>query len=245
MRRRDRSTTQAQHHTNDSITPDLIQEPVENSNSQNHHEQSQEHALIARATTRKIFAWETGPPPHEIERGFWFHLASYICFCQCDPNINPAEDAVHQTTRLAQSANCPAQTNSRFLEALGRLSVTLHLRKPPLATTTAPLSTGVQPISSPHASIPLSNQSPPTIAIAPPMDTTEVSVYPLPIQTSPSPTQTLLSPARVDPNINIDPDGAQSGTGSNPWQHIDTEPADRMCAEFMCGLSLEDPWRDA
>ncbi|KAF8837123.1 hypothetical protein BDN67DRAFT_973393, partial [Paxillus ammoniavirescens] len=48
-----------------------------------------------------IFAWDTRPLPHEIERGPYFHCWSYICFSQGHPNINPGENVAQPTAQLS------------------------------------------------------------------------------------------------------------------------------------------------
>ncbi|KAH7888263.1 WD40-repeat-containing domain protein [Phlebopus sp. FC_14] len=49
---------------------------------------------IAGARTRAFWALNTAPFHDEIEHGWFFHLASYICFCQRDPNISPKNVSV-------------------------------------------------------------------------------------------------------------------------------------------------------
>ncbi|KIJ07235.1 hypothetical protein PAXINDRAFT_19568, partial [Paxillus involutus ATCC 200175] len=207
----------------------------------------QEHAYIAEYRDRAIFACETGPLPDEIERGCCFHLASYICFSQRDPNINPRENNAQPITRLSQSGHGMAQTNSRSLRArLNRLLVWLHVCKRPPASATTTLSATTPSILSPNGGhnglgalvptpTPLSNQSPAIIGTATPMNLTEAPVHPSAppsstSQTPSSPARAVIYPTTVDPSINVD-SGPASDMASNPWQLTDTERVDQVSVD--------------
>ncbi|KIJ09810.1 hypothetical protein PAXINDRAFT_102172 [Paxillus involutus ATCC 200175] len=211
--------------------------------------EKQEHAYVAELRDRHIFAWETGPAPDEIERGYCFHLASYICYGQRDPNINPGERNARPIAHLSPSDHGLPQTKLRSLGArLDRLLVRLHLRKPPpataIASTTVPLHRADHnEVSAPSPSPP-SNQSPPIITISSPTKTTEAPVHASESSASSSqmpspPAQAPLSPEIIDTNIDVD--GAPSEMEPNPWQH---EGVDQASMEGMAQLDLEDPWRN-
>ncbi|KAF8838249.1 WD40 repeat-like protein [Paxillus ammoniavirescens] len=210
--------------------------------------EKQEHAYVAELRDRHIFAWETGPLPDEIERGCCFHLASYICYGQRDPNINPDESNARPIAYLGPSDHGLPRTKLRAFGArLDRLLVRLHLRKLPPATAIA--------VPSPRADhnealaptpTPSSNQSP-TITITSPVNTTEAPVHrsasPASSRRMPSPpVQALPFSASVD--LTIDVNGAPTEMELNPWQHTDTEGVDQASIEGMAQLDLEDPWRN-
>ncbi|KAF8838248.1 WD40 repeat-like protein [Paxillus ammoniavirescens] len=213
----------------------------------------QEYAYVAELRDRYIFAWETGPAPDEIERGCCFHLASYICYGQRDPNINPGESNTRPIAHLGPSDHGSLRTKLRALGArLDRLLVRLHLRKPPpataIASTTAPSPRADHNEASAPSPSPLSNRSPPTITICSPMNTTEAPVHPpaSPSSSNPMPSPpaaALPSPESVDPSIDVD--CAPSEMEPNPWKHTDTEGrADQASVKGMTQLDLEDPWRN-
>ncbi|KAF9236589.1 hypothetical protein BU15DRAFT_76796 [Melanogaster broomeanus] len=110
--------------------------------SHNHRGQrqarGQEQAQIAEGWDRQIFAWETGPLPHEIKHRWFFHCCPYICYGQCDPNINPVGNEVQSRAHLGR-------TKLRFLGGLDRLLVRLHMKKPLAAPTTASLLSSLPP----------------------------------------------------------------------------------------------------
>ncbi|KAF9219414.1 hypothetical protein BS17DRAFT_425906 [Gyrodon lividus] len=215
---RDAPSSSLGHHDNqrssrsdDSVTSNHPRRPVKY--SRNRHEPREGRTWIAEARIRPVFAYETGPFPHEIERGCCFHFASYLCFGIRDPNIPPGENAVRLKPRL--------------LEALKRLLVRLHLRKPPPAPTNAPPSTSVLLTSSSHgvhdvasnpASLSPTHQPPPAITTSPPTGPIGAQVDP-PTFPAPSseihspPAQPPLSPAAVDLTIALH--GVQSVTESD------------------------------
>ncbi|KAF8838267.1 WD40 repeat-like protein [Paxillus ammoniavirescens] len=214
----------------------------------------QEQGFIAEARDRPVFAWETGPLPHEIERGCCFHAASYVCFGQRDPNVNPRENDPQPIAQLSQSNHGLAQSNSPGAR-LDRLLVRLHVIKPP--PTSAPLPATVSSIPSHHADhnrpgasapalVPPSNQFHPAIAVTSPTNTTEVLVHPsayptFSSQTPSPPAQALLSPATVD-HPTIEADSAPSEMESNPWQHTDTEWVHQPVVEYL--PEPRNPWCD-
>ncbi|KIJ58239.1 hypothetical protein HYDPIDRAFT_44559 [Hydnomerulius pinastri MD-312] len=167
-------------------------------------QQSPQHAQIAESRTRRIFAWETGPFPDEIERGCLFHLASYICYGVRDPNVPATEENTRPT-----SSNAP--DHPRIINMLNRLLLFLHLRnaQPADAIPLQPLT--ATPVV-PSASIPRQSLSPnnvasvgpsdpvaaqpalPVVVVSPPIDTSTV-VY-LSSSSDPSPTLSLATPSR-------------------------------------------------
>ncbi|KAF9228985.1 kinase-like protein [Gyrodon lividus] len=161
----ERRNSQLSSHADDPLAPDLRGSM---GRSQNRHEHRGELTWISEARTRHIFAWETGPPPHEIERGCFFHFASYMCFGRRDPNVPPDENDV--------------RPKSHFVEVLDQLFVRLRLYNPSATSPIAPLPTSIPLTPSSRgghngALAPVSNQSP-VIVITPPTDAPEARVDP-------------------------------------------------------------------
>ncbi|KIJ04657.1 hypothetical protein PAXINDRAFT_22046 [Paxillus involutus ATCC 200175] len=226
---------------------------IESTESVNHEcgkKDNSTPALQSYEIVPYIFAWDTRPPPDEIERGPCFHCWSYICFGQRDPNINPDENVAQPPAQLDPSGHDLARTNLRSLGPLDRLSVWLHLRKPPPPPPTAASpSTNIQSTSSPHtdlyASTPLANQPPPSNAITSRVDTTEVLVHPSTIS---SRTLSPPAPAPAPADLNTDADDARSEAESNPWLPTNAGRVDPTSASastgYMGQLHPDNPWSD-
>ncbi|KAF9219447.1 hypothetical protein BS17DRAFT_422936 [Gyrodon lividus] len=182
---KDHFHSQLSPHTIDPFTSGSTHGPIDNLPKR--PQRTRQPTWIAESRTRPIFAFETGPLPDEIERGCFYHLASYICFGQRDPNINPVENVVREIAPLTQSEPGPAQTKSRLLEALNQLLVMLRLRRPPPAPVNTPSSNitrsvfasdGVNNGAPVPTFIPAPHQSSrPAIATPPPTDVTAAQLH--------------------------------------------------------------------
>ncbi|KIJ10994.1 hypothetical protein PAXINDRAFT_16085 [Paxillus involutus ATCC 200175] len=152
----------------DTIHDSLTFDPILGSmgKSQSPHEGRQEDGQIAESRTHPIYALVIEPLPDEIERGCFYHSASYICYGKRDPNINTVDDDTQGNVPLPQ----------------------FHFCKTPTAAIAAPLPFSTQPATpiddvnngvSVAASVPASHQSrPPAIVISPPTDIAQEELHP-------------------------------------------------------------------
>ncbi|KAF9218872.1 WD40 repeat-like protein [Gyrodon lividus] len=128
------------------------------------------HTAITEARTRPVFAWEVGPFPDEIERGCFFHCASYICYGQRDPNKR--NNHMHPSQSGSSLHNASASTNvvlAPLPHVVNRASHSaVGTSRDSVGNTSAIAQTATLPSSTPTPSPLLSTAVRPTTEASPP-----------------------------------------------------------------------------
>ncbi|KIJ60533.1 hypothetical protein HYDPIDRAFT_117058 [Hydnomerulius pinastri MD-312] len=211
---------------------------VEPENEGARRQQMPQRDWVAEGRDRRIFAWETGPFPDEIEHGCFYHLASYICYGRRDPDLPIPEETARPNSSEATGL-------SRVVDVFRRVLLFLHLRNAqpadaiplqPLTTSAVVPSTSVPPQSSslnnvasvgPHDPA-AARPAPPVVVISPAVDTS-TAVYPS-SSSDPSPTLSLTSPSRPSPST---PPVVPSSAGFPPTSPmVDTHSSSQQDADL-------------